>query len=149
MRATLKPSTHSGPQSSAALDGGRAVPSDRAHDPARDAVPVPEREGGTMKFQPSDKPEARIEQQGEHYYVLIMGEREMGGTNKSALASYARKLGYKIVAQTSTEDAEAQAEANKIDRAREILERRDFNADRTSAAGSRPVKGGTYEETGP
>ena len=49
-----------------------------------------------MQFQPSTKPVATVERVGESYYVLRMGEREMGGTNRAALEAYARKNGYTV-----------------------------------------------------
>lgn len=45
---------------------------------------------------PSEKPEAQIKKFTDHYYVLTMGEREIGGTSQSALTRYARKNGYKV-----------------------------------------------------
>ena len=40
---------------------------------------------------------ATIKQTGEHYYELVMGNRDIGGTNKQSLANYARKQGYKEI----------------------------------------------------
>ena len=37
---------------------------------------------------------AVIKQVADHYYVLTMDSREIGGANKQSLASYARKQGY-------------------------------------------------------
>lgn len=53
----------------------------------------------TGQFKPSDKPIAGIKRVADKYYVLTMGGNEMGGRNKSALATYARRLGYKVVAE--------------------------------------------------
>ena len=48
------------------------------------------------RFVASDKPRATIHARSEGYYILTMGEREMGGTNKVAMAAYARKLGFTV-----------------------------------------------------
>ena len=61
-----------------------------------------------MKFQPSTKPVATIDnaKHGGSYYTLRMGEQEIGGTNKAALAAYARKQGYtvKVVRNVAVRD---------------------------------------------
>ena len=53
---------------------------------------------------------ATIEQVGSHYYVLTMGENEMGGTSKSRLAKYARERGYRVVNITGQIKRELRAE---------------------------------------
>ncbi len=45
-------------------------------------------------FMISGKPTAPIRQISSRYYVLQMGEREIGGGSKSALENYARKCGF-------------------------------------------------------
>ena len=41
--------------------------------------------------------EAVINQIAQHYYTMTMGTRALGGTNKQALARYAKKCGYSKV----------------------------------------------------
>lgn len=55
--------------------------------------------GGAPKSWGTTKPIAGIRQTGEHYYVLSMGDREMGGKSRARLKAYAQKLGYKVVAE--------------------------------------------------
>ena len=45
-------------------------------------------------FQRSNKPEAVITQISEGYYVLTLGNRELGGTSWDRLKRYARTQGY-------------------------------------------------------
>ena len=49
------------------------------------------------RFTTSNKPEATITQDGTHHYVLTMGGRIMGGTNRASLEAFARMMGFKIV----------------------------------------------------
>ena len=51
------------------------------------------------QFIESDKPLANIAMVSEPpngYYVLRLGDREIGGTSRSALERYARKEGFKV-----------------------------------------------------
>lgn len=45
-------------------------------------------------FKKSNKPEATITQLSEGYYILSLGERELGGTSWDRLKRYARSQGY-------------------------------------------------------
>lgn len=45
-------------------------------------------------FKKSNKPEATITQISDGYYVLSLGDRELGGTSWDRLRRYARAQGY-------------------------------------------------------
>src|SRR5579864_1859330 len=56
----------------------------------------PERESGTGKFLPSNKPTATIKQVASKYFVLTMGGKEIGSTSRARAERHARAAGYTV-----------------------------------------------------